>query len=254
MARPLVCRSLLVAAALAVTVQNAPAQPEGHGVDFRGVYRVDGPLLAVGPCDGRINGRWDTGCSNYPYTEAGRDLSIPAVENGSVDCVPDALVRLNMRTLYSIQLSHEPSSVLIKYQFGDVVRTIHLDGRAPPPDAPHTLHGYSVGRWMGDMLYIETTNLSPSFFSLIGGAAGTRIGGPTSDSARVTERWWPSPNAGNLLMDMVLDDPVYYERPVLLVRREWIATDATGIEPWDCVSASDVLLTDDPDLDAFFAD
>jgi hypothetical protein len=236
-------------AILGLLATSAIAQPAGHGADFTGTYEFIGPLLAIGPCDGVINGKWETRCTNYPYNEAGRQKTIAALDDGSVDCVPDGLARLNMRTLYHIQIWHEPEAVKIKYQFGDIVRTIHLDGEPAPADTEHSLHGYSIGKWMGDTLQIETTHLSPSYFAPIGGG---RMGGPTSDHATIIERWWPSPTDGNLLMDMVLDDPVNYDSSFLLHRREWQETDLGKLEPWNCVPASEVLFEDDPDLDKFF--
>jgi hypothetical protein len=242
----------LTTAALAILLLltlTANAQAPVPGADFTGTYEFVGPLLAIGPCDGRINGKWETRCTNFPYNEAGKEKSIAAVDDGSVDCVPDSLARLNTRTLYDIQIWHESDAVKIKYQFGDIVRTVHLDGKPPPPDTAHSRHGYSVGKWMGDTLYVETSHLEAAFFAP--GADG-RVRGAMSEQAKIVERWWPSPIAGNLLMDMVLDDPVNYEHAFLLHRREWSATDLGQLEPWDCVPATELLFEDDPDLDKFF--
>ena len=141
-----------IAAIFGLLATSVQGQPADHGADFTGTYEFVGPLLAIGPCDGVINGKWETRCTNYPYNEAGRQKTIATVDDGSVDCVPDGLARLNMRTLYDIQIRHEPEAVKIKYQFGDIVRTIHLGGEPAPADTPHSLHGYSIGQWMGDTL------------------------------------------------------------------------------------------------------
>jgi hypothetical protein len=241
--------TLSVAAVLSFLAVSTHAQSPGHTADFTGTYEFVGPLLAIGPCDGLINGKWESRCTNYPYNSAGKEKSIAAVDDGSVDCIPDGLARLNTRTLYDIQIWQESDVVKIKYQFGDIVRTINLNGQPVPPDTPHSLHGYSSGKWMGDTLLIETTHLEPSFFAP--GADG-RVRGPISNQARIIERWWPSPTERNLLMDMVLDDPVNYEHAFLLHRREWSATDLGDLEPWNCVPASELLFEDDPDLDKFF--
>ena len=42
-------------------------------------------------------------------------------------------------------------------------RRIWMDGRTPPADTPATPMGFSVGRWEGDALVIETTHLSPGW-------------------------------------------------------------------------------------------
>jgi len=238
-----------IAAIFLLLITTVQAQSPDRGADFTGTYEFVGPLLAIGPCDGRINGKWETRCNNFPYSDAGKEKSIAAIDDGSVDCIPDGLARLNTRTLYDIQIWHEPKMVKIKYQFGDIVRTIHLDGEPPPADTARSRHGYSIGKWMGDTLHIETTHLEPAFF-----APGTdgRVRGAMSAQAKIIERWWPAPIAGNLLMDMVLNDPVNYEHAFLLHRREWSATELGELEPWDCVPASELLFEDDPDLDKFF--
>lgn len=241
-------------------ISVAPAQFAGHGADFTGVYSANGRENAGlarigGPCESTPDETLGCRATNYPYNELGRRTTIAAVDDGGVECIPDGLVRLNTRGLYNIRLSHVPNAVTIAYQFGGVVRTIHLDREQVPEGTPHTRQGYSVGRWEDDVLHVETTHLSPAFFALIGGVEAERLGGPTSDQARVLERWWPSADEGTVMMDLVVDDPVYYEEPFLMVRRAWVRVPSLSeLDEWDCVSAADVLLGENPDLDAFFND
>ena len=235
-----------------------PAQPVGHGANFTGVYSANGRENAglariSGACENTLDESLGCRATDYPYNELGSQTTIAAVDDGGVECVPDGLVRLNTRTLYNIGISHEPEAVIIEYQFGGVLRTIHLDRERAPEGTPHTRQGYSVGRWNGDVLHIETTHLSPAFFALIGGIEAETLGGPTGDQARVLERWWPSRNEAAVMMDLVVDDPVYYEEPFLMVRREWFRVPTLNeLDEWDCVSSADLLLDDTPDLDAFF--
>ena len=247
---------LILIGALAVPVSFA--QLAGHGADFTGVYSANGRenagLVRIGrSCEATADETLACRTRNYPYNELGARTTISALEDGSAECVPDGLVRLHSRSLYNLQISHEPDAVIIAHQFGGVVRTIHLDGRPAPPGTPHTHQGYSVGEWRGDVLHVETTHLSPAFFALMVGSETATLGGPTSDQARVIERWWPSQNDNAVMMDMVVDDPVYYEEPFLLYRRElFVVPTLAEIDEWDCVSTVDVLLNDNPDLDAFF--
>lgn len=236
----------------------ALAQLAGHGADFTGVYSANGRenagLAIIGrACATTLDENQECRTRDYPYNELGARTTIAAVDDGGVECVPDGLVRLSTRTLYNIRLSHRSEAVLIEYQFGGVLRTIHLDIEQAPEGTPLTRQGFSVGRWEGDVLHIETTHLSPAFFALIGGMEAETLGGPTSEQARVIERWWPSQNEGAVMMDLLVDDPVYYEEPFLMVRREWVRVPTLSeLDEWDCVSAADLLLDDNPDLDAFF--
>lgn len=210
---------------------------------FVGVYQFNGPLIAYTPCTGSPNREWASRCTGYPVNEVGKSYSVDPLDEGAISCEPDGLVRINTRSLYDLQFSEEGADILIKYQFGDIVRRIHMGGEQAPENLEHSLHGYSIGEWMGDTLYIETSHLSHSYFAY--------SSAPTSDEARVIERWWPGPIEGSLMVDIVLDDPVYYDRPFIVQRREWTKTNLENIEPWDCVDISDVM-GDTPDFDAFF--
>lgn len=252
-------RQLTLALICSLTPHFAHAQLAGHGADFTGVYSANGrenaglDVPVGGSCASTPDESQVCRTRNYPYNELGARTTIAAVDDGGVDCVPDGLVRLNTRGLYNIRLSHRPRAVIIEYQFGGVVRTIHLNRDRAPEGTAHTRQGYSVGRWQGDVLHIETTHLSPAFFALIGGREAETLGGPTSERARVIERWWPSRNEGAVMMDLVVDDPVYYEEPFQMLRREWVRVPTLSeLDEWDCVSAGDILLNDNPDLDAFF--
>ena len=60
---------------------------------------------------------------------------------------------------------------------------------------------------------------------------------------------------GDLMFEMVLNDPVYYAEPFVWSRRIFfVVPKLSKVDEWDCVSATDVLLDENPDLDAFFND
>ena len=64
-----------IAAIVGLLTTAVQGQPADQGADFTGTYEFVGPLLAIGPCDGVINGKWETRCTNYPYNDAGRHCS-----------------------------------------------------------------------------------------------------------------------------------------------------------------------------------
>ena len=51
--------TISVAAVLSILAVSTHAQSPGHTADFTGTYEFVGPLLAIGPCDGLINGKWE---------------------------------------------------------------------------------------------------------------------------------------------------------------------------------------------------
>jgi len=214
--------------------------------DIFGMYTGVGRPVAS--CDGGVvNGEWNLDCTSFPLSEEGNDKwqSYEADDDPGLRCEQDSLVRLLFRAFKPMEITQLEGVISMHYEYWGVVRTIHMDGQPPPPDTPHTIHGYSVGRWQGDTLVIETTHLAESFFRV------TR--GPVSDQARVVERYWPSPNGQDLLLDVMLDDPVYYTEPFILTRREWTWDPSAYINPWECVDQMD-LFFGEQDLDAFFTE
>ena len=239
----------------------AAAQPPGHGADFTGVWNNTGRPNSgfggpVGECADTADENQPCSTSDYPYNELGRSSTVSVMEDGSVECDPGGLIRMSTQGLYSIQFWHEPDAVKIKYEYGGVERTIHLGREAAPAGTPHSAAGYSVGEWRGDVLHVTTTHLTPSFATYIGGREATERGGPNSDDAVITERYWLSPqNEDAMMVELVLDDPVYYAEPFTWSRRQLLKVPGIdAVDPWDCVSAADILLSEDPDLDAFFND
>ncbi len=88
--------------------------------------------------------------------------------------------------------------------FGQATRTIWLDGRPRPrPWAAHTWAGFSLGRWEGDQLTVETTHLKVGWIQ--------RNGVAHSDLTTMTEHFF---RHGDLLTVVtVVKDPIYLEEP-----------------------------------------
>ena len=98
--------------------------------------------------------------------------------------------------------------VAIKHHIStyDQTRTIYMDGRPHPSEiAAHTWKGFSTGRWLGDMLVVETTHIKQGWIR--------RNGLPMSDKATMTEYFVRN---GEVLTRMwALHDPVYLTEPLV---------------------------------------
>jgi hypothetical protein len=97
-----------------------------------------------------------------------------------------------------------PDSVTILDDYMRQYRQIFLDGRSLPGDPEPTFKGYSVGRWEGDTLVVETIGYKDGLW-LDG------IGHPLTDQARTIERI-RRVNYGNLEVRMTIDDPKAYAK------------------------------------------
>src|SRR2546428_3038360 len=84
-------------------------------------------------------------------------------------------------------------------------RKIHLDGRQLPKDPNPSWMGYSVGRWEGDTLVVETNGFT-------GRAWLDYDGHPHTEALRMTERYRRR-DFGHLDVEVTFDDPGAYARP-----------------------------------------
>ena len=85
-------------------------------------------------------------------------------------------------------------------------RQIFTDGRSlPSSDAQPTWQGYSVGRWEGDTLVVETNGFN-------GKAWLDMMGHPATEALRVTERF-DRRTVGRIELGVTIDDPKAYSRP-----------------------------------------
>ena len=144
------------------------------------------------------------------------------------DCAPESMPAILWAgTLNTMQIAVEDDTIVMRLEHGGTVRSIHMGGARPATDQPHTELGYSMGHWAGDVLTVETTQLA-------GGVVFTSRGYPVSPEARITERYWREAGK-NLQMELLIDDPVNYVRPVKL-GREWIWSPDEQVLSWNCIS------------------
>jgi hypothetical protein len=84
-------------------------------------------------------------------------------------------------------------------------RIIPLDGRAHIPDNVRLWQGDSVGRWEGDTLIVDTTNLN-------GKAWLNEVGDVVSHAEHVVEQFIPI-EPGKITYRATVTDPIVYSRP-----------------------------------------
>ena len=97
-------------------------------------------------------------------------------------------------------------------------RQIFTDGRELEPD-PHPIWtGYSVGRWEGDTLVVESNGYNDKTWLHARGL-------PHSDRLRITERY-RRPDFGRIRLDVTYEDPETFDAPLhAVVELEFVADD-----------------------------
>jgi len=104
----------------------------------------------------------------------------------------------------------------IRYEQGvfGIVRTIYLPESAGLDNLAPSALGYSVGRWEGNTLVIETSRLNWPYLS--------RAGVPLSENVKITERFTVSDDQTRLDYHMTIVDPVNFTEPATMARH-WVA-------------------------------
>ena len=105
-----------------------------------------------------------------------------------------------------------PDRVIILQEHIHDLRVVFLDGRPHLPDGVRQFAGSSRGRWDGDTLVIETTNLRQPFIRRWARPEHSLSRGDLSGAARVTERFTRT-GPDTLHYEFTVDDPETWTRP-----------------------------------------
>jgi hypothetical protein len=130
-----------------------------------------------------------------------------------------------MQGPFPMEIYQGTELIVMKLEYYDMVRIIFMDGRKPPPDAPHSKTGYSVGHWEGSTLVVETTHLEA--------ATITNNGLSHSEDVRVIERFRLGEDGQTLLSTQQFEDPQVLDAPGARFIA-WKRKPGHFVNPYDC--------------------
>jgi hypothetical protein len=156
-------------------------------------------------------------------------MAIDSKDNPDANCMPMGITQFHMQP-QPRKIVQTPGLIVILYEANYGTRYIYTDGRRLPPQGEPQpwWYGYSVGRWEGDILVVETNNLRGAESGPFDGWLDVR-GSPYSDQARFTERF-RRPVFGKLEIDVTVDDPKSYSKPFTIRINQRFLTDEEPIE------------------------
>jgi hypothetical protein len=139
-------------------------------------------------------------------------MALVQKDNPDANCLPMGFLQFHLQP-QPRKIVQTPQMILIEYEANYGIRHIYTDGRTLPPqgDVQPWWYGYSVGRWDGNDLVVDTNNLRGAEESVHDGWLDVN-GSPYSNQARITERF-RRPAYGHLQIDMTVDDPKSYTKP-----------------------------------------
>ncbi|HEV8394292.1 MAG TPA: hypothetical protein VGQ37_08455 [Vicinamibacterales bacterium] len=156
---------------------------------------------------GNIGANFPNGLPLQPWAAKLRDerKAAGSKENPDAHCLPMGLMQFHEHP-QPRKMIQTPDVLVILYEGNAGLRQIFTDGRPVPKNDPQPWwYGYSVGRWEGDTLVVETTGLRDGGWLDIDGT-------PQTDAAKITERYRRL-NYGTLKIDVTIDDPKAYTAP-----------------------------------------
>ncbi len=117
---------------------------------------------------------------------------------------------------YPFKILERPEMMVILYEAVHSYRQIFTDGRTLPKDPNPNWFGYSVGRWEGDVLVVESSGFNDNVWL-------DNAGRPATEMLKVTERFVRK-NFGQMDIEITIDDPKAYTKP-------WSVTQQLAFQP-----------------------
>jgi hypothetical protein len=142
-------------------------------------------------------------------------------EEPDANCMPQGTPKINTAPV-PWKLIQLDDMVVILYEAFTQWRQIFLDGRAFPEDPNPTWFGYSVGRWDGDTLVVNSVGFNGRIWL-------DQLGHPSTEQMKVTERFRRK-DFGHMEIGVTVDDPGAYTRPWSATYESTLLVDSELIE------------------------
>ncbi|HET9359962.1 MAG TPA: hypothetical protein VFO58_09435 [Vicinamibacterales bacterium] len=120
------------------------------------------------------------------------------------------------------QFIQVPGSVVVLSEGANPHRVIYTDGRTHPVDPIPTWLGYSVGKWEGNTLVVDTRGFNDRTWLDASGHART-------EAMRITERYRRR-DFGHMEVELTIDDPGAYTRPFSIRYTQTLRPDMVLLE------------------------
>ncbi len=156
-----------------------------------------------------------------PWAKARYDAAKPGIGKRAqplgndpiMSCDPIGYPRIAFYNAYPMEFVQAKDRIIELFDFFYTQRTIYLDGRKLPDDPDPTWYGYSVGRWEGNTLVVQTIGFNDKSWL-------DNDGHPHSDQMRIEERF-QRVDHDTIQSTMTLTDPQAYTVPWVSEMKTW---------------------------------
>lgn len=142
----------------ALALMLLPAVPAAAQVNFNGAWQVARPEATFKPQENEAN---LTDAAKARRDTYEKQFVANGIETGNV-CYTTGMpwMMLSKARTYIYEIYQAPDRIFVTYEPMDQFRQIYLDGRRFPDNLSPSRQGYSIGRFEGDVLKIETRGLA----------------------------------------------------------------------------------------------
>ena len=170
-------------------------------------------------------------------TAAGRsavEAYDPFVDDPTFRCDPVAIRRVWFAPGTPLAIGRRGDEIVLRHEWMDVERVVHMGLDAHPADGPRTSLGHSIGRFEGDTLVVETANYSAGVLRQYVEMPGEPTRGLLhSDALTSVERIRLDAVTNRLVVTIQLSDPVFFSREFDPVEAQYAPSDLE-IRPFGC--------------------
>jgi hypothetical protein len=158
----------------------------------------------------------------------------PFKDDPTFRCDPVAIRRVWAAPGTPLAIVREGNNVVLRHEWMDVRRVIHVNMKEHPKNGPRSSLGHSIGRWEGDTLVIDTGNYSAGVLNQYVEQPGQPTKGLLHSAALTSvERVHLDATRQRLVVETELTDPDFFTRPFPRATLEY-APSALKIEPFKC--------------------
>jgi hypothetical protein len=156
--------------------------------------------------------------------QAARATWDPLTDMPALKCIPPGMPNATLNP-YPIQFIDEGKRIRMRIEEWEATRTIDMVAKQIPAGAPAGRLGYSIGRWEGDTLVIETARIDFPYLD--------DEGTPMSAQAHVVERFTVNQDGSRLDYTVSVTDPPNLVKPAVW-DAHWSWVPGTVIRPFEC--------------------
>lgn len=159
----------------------------------------------------------------------------PFTDDPTYRCEPVAVRRAWFAPDTPMAIEQRGKDIIIRHEWMDVERIVHMDQTETPADIPESILGYSRGHWDGDTLVVETDRYAPGVLNQFVTVEGEPMRGLLhSNALRTVERIRFNAETNSIELSMDHSDPLYFTRDFPVTEASYAASDLS-IQPFGCI-------------------